>query len=69
MARVRFPAVLIRRSCFCVVSGVDEALVAHKEVASSEGLGADVADKRLFFGVCSAGGALAGAEETRGLRR
>jgi hypothetical protein len=69
MARVGFPAVLIRRPCFCVVSGVDEALVADEEVASSKGLGTDVAYKWLFFGVCSAGGASVGAEEVHGLRR
>jgi hypothetical protein len=54
MARMRFPAVLIRRPCFCIVSGVDEALVADEEVASGKCLGTDVAYKGLFFGVCSA---------------
>jgi hypothetical protein len=57
---MRFSAVLIRRPCFCIVSRVDESLVADEEVASSEGLGADVAYERLFLGVCSAGGASTG---------
>jgi hypothetical protein len=60
MARVRFPAVLIRRPCFCVVARVDEALVADEEVASRKGLGTDVAYKWLFFGVCPAGGVSVG---------
>jgi hypothetical protein len=61
---------LIRRPCFCVVSGVDEALVADEEVASSKRLGTDVAYKWLFFGVCSAGrGPSVSAEEMHGLRR
>jgi hypothetical protein len=60
---MRFPAVLICGPCFCIVSRVDEALMADEEVASSEGLGADVAYERLFFGVCSAGRASSGAEE------
>ena len=56
MAGVGFSAVLVRRPCFCIVSGVDEALMADEEVASSEGLGANVAYERLLFGVCPAGG-------------
>jgi hypothetical protein len=69
MARVGFPAVLVRRPCLCIVSGVDESLMADEEVASSEGLGADVADERLFFRVRSAGGASIGAGEMHGWRR
>jgi hypothetical protein len=72
MARVRFPAVLIRRPCFGVVAGVDEALMADEEVASSKRLGTNVAHKWLLFGVCSARGrgeVSLGAEETHGLRR
>ena len=56
MAGVRFSAVLVRRPCFCIVSGVDEAFMADEEVASSEGLGTNIAYERLLFGVCPAGG-------------
>jgi hypothetical protein len=67
---MRFPAVLIRRPWFRIVSRMDESLMADEEVASSEGLGADGAFERLFFGVCSAGGVgQFGAEEMHGWGR
>lgn len=63
MAALRLPPMLIRCSCFCIVSGVDEALMANEEVAPRERLRADVAHERLFFGVCSAGRLSVGTEE------
>src|SRR3954452_129698 len=64
MAREGLPAVLlVRRPCFCIISGVDESFMADEEVASSESFGANVAYERLLFGVCSGGGVSASAEE------
>ena len=60
---------LVGRPGFRIVSRVDESLMADEEVASSEGLGADVAYEGLLFGVCSAGGASARPEEMQALRR
>lgn len=60
IARHGFSAMLIRRPCFGVVAGMHESLMADEQVASSEGLGADVANEGFLFRVCSADAPISG---------